>query len=186
MTSVPCHSSGEVRGRYIPRIDHHPFDTSYPQIGDKMFEDIVTELPKEPLKKIRLQNTHKVAGTLGGSNSEDRSWSSEESSSAFQLTNSEMSSSQLSQELAACIADQGESLALSYSVPRTRARIAATRRIVLSSSPRNSTATPQSTRKRKRPVTDEPEHSAVEYIAPPPATRRRTAPPTKRGVQKRA
>jgi hypothetical protein len=40
VTSIPCHSDGSLSSRYQPRVKHHPFDTSLPQIGDNMFEDV--------------------------------------------------------------------------------------------------------------------------------------------------
>jgi hypothetical protein len=39
-TSVPCHSEGTMSSRYVPREEHHAFDTAVPQSGENMFEDI--------------------------------------------------------------------------------------------------------------------------------------------------
>jgi hypothetical protein len=48
VTSVPCHTDGSVHSRYVPRKEHHPFDTSIPQTGDNFFEDMVVNPEEEP------------------------------------------------------------------------------------------------------------------------------------------
>jgi hypothetical protein len=47
VTSVPCHSDGSLRSRYVPRKDHHPFDISIPQAGDNFFEDMLVDPPSD-------------------------------------------------------------------------------------------------------------------------------------------
>jgi hypothetical protein len=47
VTSIPCHSDGSLRSRYVPRKDHHPFDISIPQAGDNFFEDMLVNPPSD-------------------------------------------------------------------------------------------------------------------------------------------
>jgi hypothetical protein len=47
VTSVPCYSDGSVSSRYVPREEHHPYDTALPQIGDNVFEDIDPSPPTD-------------------------------------------------------------------------------------------------------------------------------------------
>jgi hypothetical protein len=47
VTSVPCHTDGSVRSRYVPRKEHHPFDTSIPQTGDNFYEDMLVDPPSD-------------------------------------------------------------------------------------------------------------------------------------------
>jgi hypothetical protein len=61
VTSVPCHSDGSLRRRYTPRKDHHPFDTSLPQIGDNFFEDILVNPPEDPPTDLQPQDGGKAA-----------------------------------------------------------------------------------------------------------------------------
>jgi hypothetical protein len=48
VTSVPCHTDGSIRNRYVPRTEHHPFDTTFPQAGDNFFEDMLVNPEEEP------------------------------------------------------------------------------------------------------------------------------------------
>ncbi|KAL6705600.1 hypothetical protein ACN47E_006547 [Coniothyrium glycines] len=47
VVSVLCRDSGSAVRRYKPRAAHHPFDTTIPQIGDNMWQDIVVGSPGE-------------------------------------------------------------------------------------------------------------------------------------------
>lgn len=79
VTSIPWPSDRALRSRYVPRAQHHPFDTAIPQIGDNMFEDIEIFSAKAPAQKRKkaetttTQNETAVLGgqvTAGGSSSE--------------------------------------------------------------------------------------------------------------------
>jgi hypothetical protein len=48
VTSVPCHTDGSIRSSYVPRTEHHPFDTTFPQAGDNFFEDMVVNPEEGP------------------------------------------------------------------------------------------------------------------------------------------
>jgi hypothetical protein len=48
VTSVPCHTDGSIRSRYVPRTKHHPFDITFPQAGDNFFEDMLVNPEEEP------------------------------------------------------------------------------------------------------------------------------------------
>jgi len=53
--SIPCHSDGSLSSRYKPREEHHPFDTSLPQIGENMFEDV--DLGPETVTSKTMEQT---------------------------------------------------------------------------------------------------------------------------------
>lgn len=73
-TSVPCYNNGSVSSKYEPRKEHHPFDTSLPQVGDNMFEDVDPN-PTEPATAEMLAETTETGSlqpeVVGCKNDED-------------------------------------------------------------------------------------------------------------------
>jgi hypothetical protein len=63
VTSVQCHSDGELSSRYVPREERHPFDTAMPPSGENMFEDVDPE-PKEYDDVVVAMKTKKIFVTI--------------------------------------------------------------------------------------------------------------------------
>jgi hypothetical protein len=63
ITSVQCHSDGEVSSRHVPRKERHPFDTAMPRSGENMFED-VDPTPKEDEEEAVVMAMKKTVDTI--------------------------------------------------------------------------------------------------------------------------
>lgn len=63
ITILPCNSDGTVKGRYTPRTNHHPFDTTIPRVGNNFFEDVLTS-PVEELNPTSDSGASASASTF--------------------------------------------------------------------------------------------------------------------------
>ncbi|KAF1833075.1 hypothetical protein BDW02DRAFT_631499 [Decorospora gaudefroyi] len=57
VTLVPCRKDGTPVSGYTPRTEHHPWDTSVPQMGDNVFEDMFGEVAPEAAAQERSAHT---------------------------------------------------------------------------------------------------------------------------------
>ncbi|KAH7389811.1 hypothetical protein BKA66DRAFT_568731 [Pyrenochaeta sp. MPI-SDFR-AT-0127] len=191
ITSVPCESDGEAPREYVPRKKHHPFDTSTPQIGDIMFEDIDPKLAKEILKERERVVALDASQSSGSRYSDNESQSSDEEdeSTDTHLTISDTDAEWTCPEgpESLCSPEELSIPAVSASRAHARARARALARpIIDSSSPRCPTITPLSARKRMEFMTEESEDSEVVCITPPQAKRMRTTSATATVARRRA